>query len=461
MFFENFCGIFVKIRKTENKSKKTKNVRMLTVRAAADIVNVVNVYDEGARPMSSNPTGVKQYSMVRDYLSWIYLYGYFSREDFARLLPKKTASFDVCIKYIKDIYPELMDGKFRGKKKYLALDRAAQVRDEDPLACTFFLSSLSDEELSTVLQLLQETAREPARAASLAASIDEPASASTARRCIKELETVGYLREGKSKKYHIAEDRLRTLSDEALTDLYRYVRFCGNVTYPRVPARFLLRSVERELLYRGMEVPKTAFFRFLNNPNHNVMDEDLVFTLLQIIREQRNAEITMLRGGELYKSTVTPICLRIDRRLGRWYLLSMEERPTIRRLTRIQTVKPADECAPQAWEEAASAVRAAFANSRFSGHLTEDGPTELRMELRFENEGLERQFLRELRGGSIEAEGEKRVYHDTINDPIELVPLLRSYAPWLVPEDPDGLAAQRIREDLLLMRRQLSGEGQT
>lgn len=408
--------------------------------------------------MSSNPTGVKQYQMIRDYLSWIYVYGYFSREDFARLLPKKTASFDVCIKYIKDIYPELMDGKYRDKKKYLALDRAVQPRDEDRLANTFFLSSLADRELAGVLRLLQEIALAPAKAAVLADTTEESVSASTARRWLDELDGIGYLRQDRTKKYHISESGLRGLSDEALTDLHRYVRFCGNITYPRIPARFLLRSIEREYLYRGLPLSETNYYSFLNHTNHNVMDEDLVFALTEIIRNRKTAQITLQRGGVLQKKTVTPVYLRIDRRLGRWYLLSMEDRPTMRRLTRIQSVEAGEKCTDEAWRSLREAVTEAFSNSRFSGHLPENGPTELAMELRFENPGVERQFLRELRGGSVAEEDGKRVYRDTINDPIELVPLLRSYAPWLIPRDPNGVAEQHIRTDLERMRQQLSKE---
>ena len=410
--------------------------------------------------MSSNPTGVKQYPMVRDYLSWIYLYGYFSREDFSCLLPKKAASFDVCIKYIKDIYPELMDGRYRDKKKYLALDRAAQPSDEDRLANTFFLSSLADRELAVVLQLLQELAPSSARAAAMTYTFDDTASASTLRRRMDELAEIGYLDQDRGRRFTVHADPLHGLTDEELTDLYRYVRFCGNITYPRIPARYLLRSVEREYLYRGLPLDQTSYFHFLNNPNHNVMDEDLVFTLLELIRQKRRAEITVRRSGGEQTIEIIPVSLRIDKRLGRWYLLAMEERPSIRRLTRVQSVSPAGKCPAKEWAGARDAVEAAFAHSRFSGFLPEHGPTRLEMELRFENPGLERQFLRELRGGSIETEDGRRVYRDEISDPVELVPLLRSYAPWLVPSDPEGVAERRIREDLRRMRRQLSEEAE-
>ena len=181
--------------------------------------------------MSSNPTGVKDYQMIRDYLSWIYLYGYFSRDDFAKLLPKKTASFDVCITYIKDIYPELIDGKFRDKKKYLLLDRAAQPSDEDRLANTFFMSSILENELRGVLLILQELAREPGRASSVADSVcaeDAAASASSIRRWLTELTEIGYTERVPSKRFAVHSGPLRCLTNEELTALCRYVKYCGS-----------------------------------------------------------------------------------------------------------------------------------------------------------------------------------------------------------------------------------------
>lgn len=401
--------------------------------------------------------------MIRDYLSWIYLYGYFSREDFSRLLPKKTSSFDVCITYIKDIYPELIDGIFREKKKYLLLDPTVQSGDEDRLGNTFFLSSILENELCGVLRILQELAREPSRASAVVESVcagDVSASASSIRRWLTELAEIGYVEKTPAKRFAVRSGPLNSLTNEELTDLYRFVKYCGNITYPRIPARYLLRSMEREFLYRGLPLTEVSYFRFLNNPNHNVMDEDLVFRLLLHIQNREKVRLTVQRGGVEQTGLAIPVSLRIDRRLGRWYLLSMEERPTMRRLTRLQDVVPAEPCTDAEWEQAKAAVAAAFAHSRFSGYLPDNGPTELRMELRFENLGLERQFLRELRGGSVETENGRRVYYDRINDPIELVPLLRSYAPWLKPENPDGPAERRIREDLLLMRQQLSEEAE-
>ena len=411
--------------------------------------------------MSINQSSVKQYQMIRRYLSLIYLYGFFSREDFQELLPDSSASYDACISLIKDIYPEMHEGRYAEKRKYLAVSRKEQPGDLDRLCSTFFLCALADEELVNLLGLLEEAACEPRNRNELADLFDERQSKSTVRRRIDELIAVGYLEQTAGKKIQPRGNRLGGLSEEELEQLYRYVRFCGNVTYPRAPARILLHSLEREYLRRGMALPARQLFQFLHSPNHNVMEEDLVYTLFQAIREKREAVIKLGRGSGQTRRTILPLRLRIDRRLGRWYLLSMEELPTIRRLSKIQTLELGAPVDPDRWEALRQEVEAVFRYSRFSGFIPEDGPKTVRMKLRFGDlNGLRRQFIRELRGGEVRQEGAEEVFTDTVNDPVELIPLLRSYAPWLEPAEQDDPVASRIRRDLLAFRARLTEEAE-
>ncbi len=410
--------------------------------------------------MSINPNSVKQYQMIRRYLSLIYLYGFFSREDFQDLLPESAASYDACISLIKDIYPEMHEGRYADSRKYLAVNRKDQQGDLDRLSNTFFLCSLADEELVNVLELLEEANCAPRNKNELANLFDERQSKSTVRRRLDELIDFGYLRQEK-KKVAPTENRLRTLSEEELGQLCRYVRFCGNVTFPRVPARFLLRSIEREYLRRGTELPRRQLFQFLHSPDHDVMEEDLIFTLARAIREKRQVTVRMGGRYDPEPRTVMPFRLRVDRRLGRWYLLSMEAQPTIRRLSRLKSVELGAPMDAAVWTALREEVDACFRYSRFSGQIPENGPETVRVKLHFgEKSGLRNQFAREMRGGSIEQTPEGEIFVDTLNDPVELIPLLRSYSPWLEPEDRDSVLAERIRNDLLEYREFLTEEAE-
>ena len=151
-----------------------------------------------------------------------------------------------------------------------------------------------------------------------------------------------------------------------------------------------------------------------------------------------------------------PVALRIDTRLGRWYLLAMEEAPVIYRVSLIQSIKPGTVTAETDWRAAKATVLRAFAHAGCSGAVPAEGPVLVEAELRFQNvPGMRVQFARELRIGSIIVRDGKEYYQAEINDPLELMPLLRSFSPWLriLPGHHD--LDVRLREDLRQMRASL------
>ena len=175
----------------------------------------------------------------------------------------------------------------------------------------------------------------------------------------------------------------------------------------------------------------------------------------ELIAARRGAVITMGRGSV----ECLPIALRIDMRLGRWYVLSMEQRgPVIRRVSGIRSVKPAPAVPPEQWEEARQAVTARFARCGCSGAMPAGEPVLVRARLNFSSApGLQNQFAREIRLGRI-VEREDGIYYEAeVNDPLELLPLLRSYAPWLQVLPGAHTLDQRLREDLVLMRQAAEG----
>ena len=150
---------------------------------------------------------------------------------------------------------------------------------------------------------------------------------------------------------------------------------------------------------------------------------------------------------------------RFTGRLGRWYVLSMEQRgPVIRRVSGIRSVKPAPAVPPEQWQEAQQAVTDRFARCGCSGAMPAGEPVLVRARLNFSSApGLQNQFAREIRLGRI-VEREDGIYYEAeVNDPLELLPLLRSYAPWLRVLPGAHTLDQRLREDLLLMRQAAEG----
>ena len=107
------------------------------------------------------------------------------------------------------------------------------------------------------------------------------------------------------------------------------------MTYPRVAGSFLLRTLERECRRRGLEPGESSPFLLRHNTNRDVFDEDLVCRLMEAAEERRMVELVQRRDRLL----VQPVALRVDGRLGRWYLLAMGERPQLMRVSVIRSVK--------------------------------------------------------------------------------------------------------------------------
>lgn len=407
--------------------------------------------------MAKEQSGVKNYDRLRRYLDVIYLYSFFSRDDFQQFFSGSPQNFDFCLRILKDIFPEMNDGVRDGKYKYLMIDRAGEESDEDRLANTYFLATISDEELVGALELLRRFSSNPDRAAVVVAEQCDDAAGSTTRRRIDALAKYGYLETDRHRRYHLRKNRLSRdrLSNEELQELHRYVRFAENITYPRVPGRFLQRSVERELLRRGLTPETKPMFRFLNSPNRNAFDEDIVFQLLDIIRARKTA-VFETTGGE---ATELPVRVRVDTRLGRWYVLTMAEHPAMRRISNLRSVRAGSAVSEEAFAEAEQQVKEAFRSACFSSRHIGDAPVTVEAELLFDMPGLQRQFQREFRIGELCSENGKTFFRAVVNDPVELVPLLRAYAPWLRLTENCGGIRTRICDDLLLMRQRLEEVG--
>ena len=181
----------------------------------------------------------------------------------------------------------------------------------------------------------------------------------------------------------------------------------------------------------------------------NIFDEDMVYQLLAAMQQRRQVELDL--GTE--KVTAVPVALRADVRLGRWYLLSMEEKPVLRRVRFIRRVKLLRPIPEREWQALRDTVCAAFAHSLCSGRVPGQGrPVRVRARLEFQGApGMRAQFLREMQAGEVTQEGDGEYYQVLVNDPEELVPFLRSFAPWLRVEPGEHDLPRRLEEDFRRM----------
>lgn len=407
----------------------------------------------------AGPKGMKDYNRIRRFLQQIYLYGFFSREDFQRAGIGGVKDYDYGAGLLRTLYPEMdTDARWQGGKKYLRFPREYAKSGEDRLADSYLLHTMKEEELLQILCIFSACARTPKALDELCAAVElmglasEGTVYSTVRRRVLELEEYGYLQRT-GKQIRMRESLLAGLGEAELLALEDYVRFSAGVTYPRVAGSFLRRSIRRELERRGLEERTESPFLFRGNVKCNVFDEVVVCQLLEAIQQRRQIELDL--GAR--RVTAVPVALRADIRLGRWYLLSMEQRPFLRRVRSVRQVKLLKALSEESWQAMQEKVCAAFRHSICSGYLPSGGqPVLVRAELDFRSlPGMRAQFQREMQMGEIIKDNGKEYYQALVNAPYELVPFLRSFSPWLQVLPGEHDLPQRLADDLAQMEQAL------
>lgn len=411
--------------------------------------------------------GIRDYNRIRRFLEHIYLYGFFSREDFERFGIGSAKDYDFGSALIRSIFPDSdQDALWLAGRKYLRISRSYKRSGEERMSSSFLLHTLDErEELPELLYLLsflragECSADDLTRELELHFAPEDTSKYSTVRRRVLELTEAGYVRKA-GKRFSLSEDCLAALPDTELYQLYDYVCFCSGVTYPRVAGSYLCRSVRRELLRRGLRVPEETPFLLRHSVSANVFDEEMLYQLLDLMSEGRAASFTLHipdRPPETVEAL--PVALRADTRLGRWYLLAWDterKAPMLRRVRDLHRIRRGGQEGASARSSAAEETRRSFADALCSGVPAGEDAVTVRAELRFASfPAMRAQFLRELRIGTVTQEEDGEYYTAVLNDPLELLPLLRAYSPWLKLLPGQHGLEDRLREDLRAMRGEL------
>lgn len=404
-------------------------------------------------PLHLDGEGVKKYDRLRKYLGLVYLYGCFNAETLGALNDHSVKDYYAVRELLRDLFH--LDEESANPSGAHSFARKYDASARNHMADSYMMYSM--DRVSTLLMYLALLQQLQVREASVAELGDDLARMpyvqgdvnQNARNYIKEMQLYGYLEELPKHRYKLKDNVFTQLTEAQLQELYTYVCFAASITYPRVPGSFLRRTLERELRSRGIKISEDCAFLLRNNSNHNVFDEEVVFRLLHLIQRRQGLWID---GREYF-----PVKLRVDCRLGRWYVLMAGQyhgkmQPVIRAVSRMELPTPSGTEMDPRWEEAASVVAEAYPEeeSLFSG-VQRVQSVLVEAKLHFEDDkGRQDQFCRELRIGSVEALEDGLYYRAYIRDPLELLPLLRSYAPWLevLPGDHDlrELMASTLRQ---------------
>lgn len=386
---------------------------------------------------------IRMFENMRRIFSQIYKYGFYSREQFIESGCFSDRAYDQIIRLLRDLYYTDVDEKTsplhgdtagRGKFKCYQFKRDHFVSAGDYLAAAYGVFSVKDRVLAGLLYSLSLASKPNG---TTVAELDRTFidsdqgtdSRSNFTRYTRALANDGYIIRKKTRKTVdlFLNRALAGLSEKELISLYYLSAFFAGAGYPRVPAVQLREALKREFYFRHLPAPPDAFF-FRENTCGNLFDEQIVYQLLQCCRDKQEIAIRPIKDS-FPSLTVQPVYLKIDNKLGRWYLFCFSgEQALIQRVSRIRDVRPTGRHFD--YEQAKKAVEQGLFNSYISGR-NRDKPVRVEAELHFEGFNYRDQFEREIRIGWIEQRGDREVYCADVNDPLELKPLLRSYGPYL------------------------------
>lgn len=382
--------------------------------------------------------GFQDFERIRRYAEHIYLYGFFGGEDFDEIVGGSHDDYKTVLPVLKAIFPETGTHGLHGHQNK-SIRRTYASSGENRMVNSYMLHSIDSKTyllqylgLLSALRQGRQSVKTLDEATWGVYSVQKKKSEKTdtyanARRRLKEMKDYGCMQPNLPVgKYDLQQD---AFSAEQLKQLYDYVCFAAEITYPRVPGSFLRRTLEREMYRKGLKVEEASPFLLRHNTSHNVFEEEVVFLLLDAIGQRRWVQTNQRR--------YLPVQLRPECRYGRWYVVLVEWyrdqlSPSIRPLSGMTDLvvleKEQDE---RLWQQARQIAVQTYQYSLYSGRKAEC-PMTVEMELLFgEKRGLKNQFMREIRVGQVMETADGTYYKVTINDPTELRPLLRSYAPWI------------------------------
>lgn len=377
---------------------------------------------------------IREFSQIRAVLEHIYRYGFYTREDFIKeKFVGSPRAYDNIVRQLRDLYFTDHDGSSvleesrRGKYKCYRFKRDYFSDAGEWLTAPFGLFSITDRAVENLLCCLSLSAsgKGVGVAGAVSACVDRDGTdcSSTIRRRFGSLSEEGYVvKEGT--RYRL-NDVLQELSNDELIQFYYLASFYAGVGFPRAAAAFLQKSLRRQIIYRGLPEPAPAFL-FRDNTYGNLFDEQLIYQLLQCCKDHTEAELGTPYRDEPQR--VKPVALRIDTKLGRWYLLAGQDTGPVRKLSRIQKVRRTKCAFP--YKETAKRLKTALEHNYISGK-TGDEPVLVEAELCFGGSPQRRQFEREMLLGRIEERDGREYYRVELSDPSEIKPFLRCYGAYL------------------------------
>ncbi|HCT90046.1 MAG TPA: hypothetical protein DF613_01490 [Lachnospiraceae bacterium] len=392
---------------------------------------------------------IRDYNRIRPVLEHIYTYGFFSREDFERQGVMKKSGYDKELQRLLSILPPyILLSKQDGKRRYFYIRRDYFTNRTPWLTASYFLHSVKTERICLsllVLTQLPSTQAQLCLRAEQLPGLPDTGILSTLWRQLRRMEDLGYI-EKRRRQYQPPLDPLSGLDRGQLTALYQLTALFAYGGFPRTPAEFLRRSIQREFFIRGWLPPGDAFL-FRDNCCRSVFDEQLVCQLAKACQNHQLVKLT--KDNRTFQAA--PLYVQLDPRMGRWYLVCVDTEAGQALRIRLRLI---DQCTVRK-ETFQAAPYQKIAQDRLSNtYLSTADRSPVRVEVQLllsADSFLFQQFQREIFVGEVVQRKAGLFYCATVRDPLELKPLLRSYYPYLRICPGQHTLDQEIREELKRM----------
>lgn len=397
---------------------------------------------------------IKSYDTIRDTLRTMFLYGSYSREDFT-LKQISGRKYDNerrrILNYLRD--DVIDDFSYQGNSKTVRIVYNKYEHLGNFLAESFLTKTFTRNDVILYFLILQVlTVNEsPLDAQEILSFIcellpeEEDLDISTLSRKLKQMveEELLQVKWNKNKKlYTLAEDIFEDLSDQELKQLYVAVDFFRNTSAINLPGYYLGETLERYLHYeRNLGVREGEVFNYKHNHLQRIIDDEVISLVFEGIYERRKLEFQY--HEEKKNEKVIPLKLIIEYYYGRQYLYAFNDgtkEPELYRIDRVKKMRlaePLDRCQSvdskeSLEDEEKDNYTAVLEKSWCATLMPPQGVTEIQVEITLNEHTqsfLINRLLKEGRWGSLQRVDEgKYLFTIEVNDPLEMIPWLRSFA---------------------------------
>ncbi|WP_160675943.1 WYL domain-containing protein [Clostridium sp. C8-1-8] len=398
---------------------------------------------------------IKHYNIIRVILREVFLYGCFSIEGLEEKTNMSSRKISYEIRRIQQyIESEFIRTDRDGRNKLLALTYDSITNTENFLVKTYMTKSFTKSDLVLYFNLIMFLSNgnrsycfreiEDGLIEQGLISYDNISSKTLERKLnemhsklgVLECETVK-----RTKYYTVAEDIFKELSNKEIEELMIAVSFFKSILFPVTSGYYCEQSLKDYAEYeRGMNLDKKDYFQYKNLYFHPVIEEHILWELINAICNRRYIKLKYNYPKTAYKDKtpelLKPFKLRYDINCGRFYLVSYskENRCVVSRLDRIDDIEVCKETYKDLKFE--EFYKRDFKHSWSSVKLDKGKKMEkIKLEITIE-EPKEKYIIdritSEVQQCSINKIEKGRYHLDmVVNDSFEMVPWIRSYSGYI------------------------------